>query len=31
VRLGRESNVPTPVHEFFYHCLAPQAVDGVRS
>lgn len=24
VRLGRESNVPTPVHDFFYECLLPQ-------
>ncbi|HVR41086.1 MAG TPA: 2-dehydropantoate 2-reductase [Thermoanaerobaculia bacterium] len=24
VRLGRESNVPTPIHEFFYECLLPQ-------
>lgn len=24
VRLGHESNVPTPVHDFFYECLSPQ-------
>lgn len=24
VRLGREAGVPTPSHEFIYHCLLPQ-------
>lgn len=24
VRLGREVNVPTPLHEYIYNCLLPQ-------